>query len=530
MYVHKMRQVRHPARLMALLVAVTVAALLSAPCHAAASAAAHLSRTFAPVGDPVVPTDGQVFTRSATLAAGEYMLPRGIAIGADNVQLHMTGVVLRGADSGSGASVGVRADGFDGVGIVNATATGYYYGARVTASTGASIVGCNFSSNWRDPLAYNATPPWLNINVAPGDAAFGDDRTNLGGGLYLENVTAITVTDNVMVQQENGIDAFASVDGVFARNNCSDNVGWGLHFWRSTGNTIVDNVADRCTRGPGHYTCDTSGLLLNCGCSNNSVAHNSFRWGGDGIFMSGFPRQGKDECCPSNNNRIRENNCSFSPNNAIESTFATGNVFDGNQLDGSNYGLWLGYSHDGNIVSGNACLGCVTAGLAIEHGQNNTIVGNTFSNGTGDGIQLYSDLAIHFPASQFGCLALPDAAHSARYDISGNQLIGNQGAGIAMHNTTDSLVYNNAIVRGNGTGSTTAFDLQLNTGNRWSTTKTPGRNIVGGRWIAGNYWSDYHGKDTDGDGIGNTELPFNNGGQLVPGDSAPLVLPTPPAV
>jgi hypothetical protein len=82
----------------------------------------------------------------------------------------------------------------------------------------------------------------------------------------------------------------------------SDNVGWGIHLFKSSNNTIRNNVADRCTRGPGTYTCDTAGLLLNCDCKYNRVVGNSFKFGGDGIFVSGFPRDGKDECCPSNFN------------------------------------------------------------------------------------------------------------------------------------------------------------------------------------------------------------------------------------
>ncbi|ETO19102.1 hypothetical protein RFI_18136 [Reticulomyxa filosa] len=291
----------------------------------------------------------------------------------------------------------------------------------------------------------------------------------------------------------------------------------GIHLYKSSDNTIQNNVANNCTRyGPDpYYTCDTAGLLLNCQCHNNIVVENQFLYGGDGIFFF------KNECCPSNNNYIANNDCRYSPNNAIESTFAQGNVFANNVLNGSNYGLWLGYSHNGNVVSGNIIADCHTAGVAIEHGRDNVITENLII-GNSNGILLWTDMTVHFPSTQYQCLDIPNQQYSSNYTVTNNRIINNQ-VGINFVNTTYSNVYNNFVSIHNN-NSITAQDLEWNIGNLWNLLEPVNMiNIVGGPFIGGNYWSDYTGHmDNSGNGFGN--IPYNNGFLSGEGDQLPLVV------
>ncbi len=85
-------------------------------------------------------------------------------------------------------------------------------------------------------------------------------------------------------------------------------------------------------------------------------------------------------------------------------------------------------------------------------------------------------------------------------------------SGIFLYSSSNNTIYNNYFSNTNN-----AFDDGKNI---WNIPKALGINIINGTFSGGNFWSDYRGTDSDGDGIGDTPY-YISGGSSV--DRSPLM-------
>jgi parallel beta-helix repeat protein len=134
-------------------------------------------------------------------------------------------------------------------------------------------------------------------------------------------------------------------------------------------------------------------------------------------------------------------------------------------------------------------------GIYLEDSSNNTLTNNNANSNNDEGISL---------------------ASSSNNKVTGNTANSNTNCGIYLDSSSSNFIYNNYF---NNTRN--AYDDGTNI---WNITKTAGTNIIGGSWLGGNYWSDYFGDDTSGDGLGDTFTPYNSSGNITcGGDWLPLV-------
>lgn len=327
---------------------------------------------------------GTVVSKTTSFRAGTYSLPDRavpmLILKGKNFQLDLKGVWIVGAGKNHG--IGLLVEHARNVTIRHASVKGCLYGVVLEDCENVRVLDSD--------LSHNGCPQVGTVI----DESGSQPQDTWGAGILVRRSHHCVIKRCQAQYAWDGVDLVDSDKCTVVSCELSYNNNWGVHLWKASENTIQGNRAIWCTTGggmryqslSGWSTLDSAGVCIEHESNNNLIADNDLRFGGDGVFIRANegpailgqtvpPRHSSD------GNRIIGNDCSFSPNNAIEVDLVASTRIEQNNCSFSNYGLWLGYSRN-TVVRRNTCLNDTTRAVEIENGQNILFAGNVFGYDT----------------------------------------------------------------------------------------------------------------------------------------------------
>jgi len=300
-------------------------------------------------------------------------------------------------------------------------------------------------------------------------------------GILLDSSTNNRLTNNTANSNtQHGILLDSSTNNRLTNNTANSNTQHGILLDSSSNNRLTDNTANSNTQ---------HGIYLYSSSNNNTLMNSTAYSNNRGIFLSSS----------SNNNTLTNNTGYLNDYGIYLSSLSNNNTLTNNTGYLNDYGIYLSSLSNNNTLTNNTGY-LNNYSIYLYLSSNNTFTNNTAYSNT-RGIYLYL---------------------SSNNTLTSNTAYLND-YGINMSSSSNNQIYNNYFNNSNN-----AYD---NRNNTWNTTPTPGTNIIGGPWLGGNYWSDYSGNDTNGDGLGDNLTPYNSSGMIVNGgDYYPLVDTSPPTL
>lgn len=357
------------------------------------------SATFLAQTPEIVLSKDLKITTSCRIKPGAYLLPADsltavpvCTITGENITVDFQNAELRGADDATMPDrfygYAIRISGKN-ITLKNARIRGYKIAVYAEDVENLLLENCDLSYNYRPRLLSTRKredeSDWLSYHH--NDA---DEWLRYGAGIYLKNCPGATVRGCRITGNQNALLMTGCNDGLVYNNFFHFNSGLGIGLYRSSRNKLMHNRLDWNVRGYSHGVYqrgqDSAGILVYEQSNENTIAYNSATHSGDGLFLWAGQTtmdSGQGGC---NDNIIFGNDFSHAPTNGVEVTFSR-NRIQGNIIRECTYGIWGGYSF-GSLILGNYLADCKT-GIAIEHGQNDTIRQNLFQDDS-VGIQLWA--------------------------------------------------------------------------------------------------------------------------------------------
>ena len=353
-----------------------------------------------------------------------------------------------------------------------------------------------------------------------------DCSNNNGNGIYLSNNAnhnLITMND-CFNNQGTGIVVETSNGNIITKNDCKENLAEGIALKSSDQHIIIDNECSENERSGIHLENSNDNFIMGNDCNENLVS---------GINLES-----------SFGNFIIENHCSGNLRPNIYLRYSNDNIITQNLCTGGPWGIVIRWSNN-NEVTNNDCIENGEGIVIQQEANDNRITDNTCTNNYENGILLVLDANYNI-IDQNDCsenllsgIALMSSSGTI---ISKNDCNNNGESGISINdffdiNARDNILYGNKIagnlngihfseadlndvfrntIKENDIGMLVEGQSELNLiyQNNFIDNGLQASNEHAGlnNWhniymLEGNYWFDYTGTDSDGDGIGDMQWP-----------------------
>jgi parallel beta-helix repeat protein len=278
-----------------------------------------------------------------------------------------------------------------------------------------------------------------------------------------------------------------------------------------TGFTIQNSGGVKYSERAGIYVESSSGNNI----SGNIITDNY----GNGIYLTES----------SNNNIVSRNNITANFFSGIGMTkLSNNNTIEGNTLTGNSCGISVSYSRNQRIHD-NVAKNSGNHGIQLDYSSDNLIVGNIVADSHIFGLQVYCSsgnrICENVLSNNVKGIRLSSSDNNT---VSQNNMTDNE-QGIAISASSNNLIFEN-IVSGNDIGvllssinplNNTVWNNDLIDNTKQVLDDASGAILLWDNGTIGNFWSDYNGTDTNGDGIGDTPYIIDENNQ----DNQPLVEP-----